>query len=446
MFEKILSRRFHIELHRSGPYAAERERYLALLMDEGRSRSVLKSVTPLLYCMAEHLPLALREISSMQIKAAAERWASTLHRSAKNRHLAQTWFLFHATNWMRLLGRLQEPASTQAFATELDAFLHFEEHERCFALATLRTERRCLSKFLTWVSSEVKTLRAIKPEDISRYFSWLAAHHRWKRTTISMHVTALRNFFRFAQSKRWCVPDLADTIDAPRIYRLERLPRGPQWSDVQRLLAASSGNAPSDIRDHAMLSLLAVYGFRSGEVRHLRLDDIDWEQEVIWVRRPKQRKTQRYPLHQAVGEAILRYLREVRPRCSRREVFLTRVHPFRPLEATSLGSMVRKRCLQLGLILPCYGPHALRHSSATHLLAEGFSLKEIGDHLGHVSIAATQMYAKVDLAALREVGQLDLSNLVVYAECSARLATPIYLRGSMEALQAVAAISLGGLL
>ena len=56
------------------------------------------------------------------------------------------------------------------------------------------------------------------------------------------------------------------------------------------------------------------------------------------------------------------------------------------------------------------------------------------------------MYAKVDLAALREVGQLDLSNLVAYAECSAHLATPIYPRGSMEALQAVAAISLGGLL
>ena len=221
--------------------------------------------------------------------------------------------------------------------------------------------------------SEAKTLRGLSPKTFPATSPGMAAHHRWKRTTISMHVTALRNFFRFAQSKRWCAPDLADTIDAPRIYKLERLPRGPQWSDVQRLLAASSGNAPSDIRDHAMLLLLAVYGFRSGEVRHLRLDDIDWEQEVIRVRRPKQRKTQRYPLLPAVGEAILRYLREVRPRCSRREVFLTQVHPFRPLEATSLGSMVRKRCLQLGLILPCYGPHALRHSSATHLLAEGFS-------------------------------------------------------------------------
>ena len=167
---------------------------------------------------------------------------------------------------------------------------------------------------------------------------------------------------------------------------------------------------------------------------------------MVRVRRSKQRKTQRYPLLRAVGDAILRYLREVRPRCSRREVFVTRVQPFRPLTAGGLGTMVRKRLLRLGLTLPCYGPHALRHSCATHLLAEGFTLKDIGDHLGHVSLAATQMYAKTDIGALREVGQLDLSSLVAHTERSARLATPIYPRGSMEALQIVAAINLGGLL
>jgi site-specific recombinase XerD len=215
---------------------------------------------------------------------------------------------------------------------------------------------------------------------------------------------------------------------------------------VKRLLEASSGDSPGDIRDYAMLLLITVYGLRSGEVRQLRLDDIDWEQEVIRVHRSKQRKTQRYPLVAAVGEAILRYLREVRPRCPRREVFLTQVQPFRPLTAGGFGAKLRKRFVRLGIVPPCYGPHGLRHSCATHLLAEGFSMKDIADHLGHVSLAATQMYAKVDITALREVGQLDLSNLAAYAEHSAHLATPIYPRGSMEALQAVAAISLGGLL
>jgi site-specific recombinase XerD len=446
MFEKILSRRFHLNRHRSGPYAEERERYLALLMEEGRSRSILKAVRSLLYCMAERLPLHRATVTPTQIEAAARQWSATRGGCESYRHNMERWFVFHATNWMRVLGRLQEQPSKQAFASELEAFVTFEEQERGFAPATVVRVKRCLSEFLNWVAGERKALRKITPEDIAGYVSRMSAERRWKRTTIVAVVSVFRTFFRFAQSRCWCAPELVDTIDAPRIYKLEGLPQGPQWDDVQRLLAASFGDSPGDIRDHAMLLFITVYGLRSGEVRHLCLDDIDWEQEVIRVRRTKQRKTQRYPLVPAVGEAVVRYLRAVRPRCPRREVFLTQVQPFRPLTAAGLSAKVRKRFLKLGLVPPCYGPHGLRHSCATHLLAKGFSMKEIADHLGHVSLAATQMYAKVNITALREVGQLDLSNLAAYAELSAHLATPIYARGSMEALQAVAAISLGGLL
>jgi integrase/recombinase XerD len=266
-----------------------------------------------------------------------------------------------------------------------------------------------------------------------------------KRTSIALHVAKLRNFFRYAESKHWCRAGLA-ALDAPRIYRLESLPRGPAWSDVQRLLTSCAGETPSEIRDHAMLLIIAVYGVRSGEVRHLCLEDIDWEREILCIRRPKQRKSQHYPLVREVGGAILRYLREVRPKCKLRAIFVTQVQPYRTLTAAGFGAMVRKRLQRLGLVLPCYGPHALRHSCATHLLAEGVSLKEIADHLGHVSLAATQMYAKVDLTALREVGAFPLTGLVEFAANSERVATPIQMRGSIEALRGVAAISLGGLL
>jgi hypothetical protein len=101
---------------------------------------------------------------------------------------------------------------------------------------------------------------------------------------------------------------------------------------------------------------------------------------------------------------------------------------------------------RLGLKLHSYGPHTLRHACATHLLSEGFSLKEIGDHLGHVSPVATQMYTKVDLASLREVGEFDLRWLVAYTKDSVHRATPIYSRGDIAALRAVAEFGLGGLL
>ncbi len=118
-----------------------------------------------------------------------------------------------------------------------------------------------------------------------------------------------------------------------------------------------------------------------------------------------------YPLCRPVGDAVLRYLREVRPRCDRREVFLTLRAPFHPL-SFALGAMVQRRLRALGLTLPRYGPHALRHACATHLLSQGLSLKEIGDHLGHRSSDATCIYAKVDLAALRAVADFSLEDLL----------------------------------
>jgi integrase/recombinase XerD len=77
-----------------------------------------------------------------------------------------------------------------------------------------------------------------------------------------------------------------------------------------------------------------------------------------------------------------------------------------------LGQVVRRRLRALNVPLPHYGPHALRHACATHLLEQGLSLKEIGDQLGHQSPETTRIYAKVDLAGLRTVADFDLEGLL----------------------------------
>jgi len=199
---------------------------------------------------------------------------------------------------------------------------------------------------------------------------------------------------------------------APRVFAHESLPVGPSWDDVKRLLAAAEGDRPVDIRDRALLMLLAVYGLRAGEVAALRLQDFDWDREVLNVPHSKSQRPRTYPLCRPVGDAIIRYLREVRPESERREAFLILVAPFRPLVAKTLGRVVERRLHALGLTLPHYGPHVLRHACATHLLSQGLSLKEIGDHLGHRSPETTRIYAKVDLAALRTVADFNLEGLL----------------------------------
>ena len=191
----------------------------------------------------------------------------------------------------------------------------------------------------------------------------------------------------------------------------------PGWADRETFVPEqtraiyASGDSARDIRDHAVLILLATYGFRSGEVAGLRLEDVNWEGEMVTIVRPKARRAQLYPLVCEAGEAILRYLQRVRPHCARREIFLTLKAPFRRLSQRALYHVVSTRLSALGIHVPRRGPHSLRHACAGHLQTEGFSLKEIGDHLGHRSAYATRIYAKVDLVGLREVANLDLGGL-----------------------------------
>jgi integrase len=199
---------------------------------------------------------------------------------------------------------------------------------------------------------------------------------------------------------------------SPRLFAGEQLPKGPSWEDVQRLLATTEGDTRKNIRDRAVIMLFAVYGLRVGEVRALRLEDLDWEQELMSVTRPKARRKQTYPLSYTVGESLLRYLKEVRPRVAYREVFLTLRAPFHPPSSSSLYRVVGDRLPALGVSLKHCGPHSLRHACAARLLAEGLSMKEIGDHLGHRKTDTTRVYAKVDLAGLRQVADFDLGGVL----------------------------------
>ena len=187
---------------------------------------------------------------------------------------------------------------------------------------------------------------------------------------------------------------------------------GPNWQVVQELISQADTDRTRDIRDRAILILLAIYGLRSSEVIHLELDQLKWSQQQIVVRRSKQRVTQVYPLIPELGIALARYLKTVRPSAKCREVFLSLRAPVRPLSSGALYHLTRTRLAQLGYVGPHYGPHCLRHACAAHLVSQRLSLKEIGDHLGHRSTSATRTYAKVDLEGLREVARFDLGELL----------------------------------
>jgi integrase/recombinase XerD len=447
VFEHFVKRPFHLALYRNGPYAEERSRFLARLVQEGRCTGRLKGINWLLLEVVKHLDLnGDRRYTRSALMAIAQLWQRNRHfRSNRKRQarIAILDFVFVASSWLRFLNRFEEEKEELPYAQFLGDFFAFLRDERGLAETTIDGHKRSLKIFLSWLNRVGVQLRDVSPKTISTYFSSEVAG-RWKRVTVSDHVQYLRNFFRYVSQRGWCAKGIAESIDAPRLYTYENLPQGPSWEEVQKLLTSVNGAGPLQIRSRCAILFCAVYGFRIGEVSRLSLADIDWVHEKITVRRFKQGKTQTYPLTSETGNALLRYLQEGRPKSTLREIFLTLRQPYRPITSAALGFMVGKHEKKLGLHPKRFGPHGLRHACATRLLAEGLTLKEVGSHLGHVSMAATCAYAKVDLPSLREVAALDLKPLVeCIAECE-RTAAPFYKVGEIAALREVAGIGLGG--
>ncbi len=445
MFERFATRNVALIRYQSGRYSAERERFLTHLTDAGYSDGRLTTINRLLLHVVQHLPLEQdAHYGDVDLARIAKKWIRDIPdrgASAKTNRAKEMDFLFVATRWVKFLDRWVVREPLQPYRRELDVFLEHLRSERGFADATIENRQKTLRPFLSWLDTRSLALSDVGLNDIAAYQKECASRG-WKRTTISFHVQSLRAFFRFGTIKGWCA-DIAFGIAAPRLYSNESIPQGPSWDDVRKILENESDNSGVQIRNRAMLLLYAVYGFRLSEVRLMQLEDLEWEKERILIRRSKVRKTHEYPLTREVGDAILRYLKEVRPKSTHREVFLSLRQPYRPLSAGGISAMVQKRMRRVNPALKRLGPHALRHACATHLLAEGFTFKQIGDHLGHVSVAATRIYAKVDVTHLREVAAMNLSELVAYSERAEKLQTPVIPHGHLTGLREVARLSLG---
>ena len=381
------------------------------------ARLTLRETAVYLLVVARSLRLADRPdelISPAEVERQALLWADEPHPGKPaGSPRARQHFRTHAFGWLRFLGRLQPvPVAPHPCAQEMAAFAEFLRSDRGLAPVTIDGCCSVLWQLLGRLCSADAPLREVTPTQIDAVFMEEATDGRYARSTVRDRATTLRAFFRFAAARGWCRPDLAATIKAPRVFAQESIPFGPSWDEVRRLLVQTEGDRPDDIRDRALLLLLVVYGLRAGEVVRLRLEDFDWERELITVTSSKSQRPRTYPLAGPAGAAVLRYLKGVRPRANLREVFLTRNAPLRPLHRCSLYVIVTRRLRAVSPGLPHHGPHALRHACATHLLEQGLSLKEVGDHLGHRHPDTTRIYTKVDLNGLRQVADFELGGLL----------------------------------
>ena len=415
MFETLFCYPRVLARHRTGPSAEERDRFLAHHAQVGATPKSLLRLASELLLVARRIDVSgPTVISPREIEAAADGWVhhQRRHHRVRDPKFCRQRFVQVATDWLRFLDRLQATQEQPGADADLvDEFANYMRLERGLSSRTIHNRCWHVQAFLDWLREQGHSIAEVSLGQVDAFLAMRGAQG-WCRVSIATTASALRSFFvRMAVHGR-CADGFAAGIEGPRLFKHESLPVGPQWKDVQRLIASADTDSPRDIRDRAILLLLAVYGLRCSEVVALSLDDVRWEQEILHVTRPKQRCQQDYPLTTDLGNAVLRYLQQVRQRSASRALFLSIKAPVRPLAPSSLHHLVATRMRVLDIRCPRHGPHALRHACATHLVAEGLSLKQIGDHLGHRSPEATRTYAKVDLVGLRQVADFDLGALL----------------------------------
>jgi integrase/recombinase XerD len=417
MFDQLFRRRAAVRRHLNSPLQQERLEYLRHCANQGYTLATLRPLASDLLLIQNLLGLATSSdsIGLAAVQAAVNQWVHRRprHFNHKNGRRGREQLLSRAVRWLRFLGRLQLPSERPpAYRSLTEEFADYMRVQKGLSEETIQTRRWYIEDFLGWFFRDHNSLHDVTITDLDEAIARKGRDDGYSRLSIQVYASGLRTFLRYAESRGWCPRGVAAVVASPRVYQHEKLPVGPSWNDAQRLIATTEGSRPKDIRDRAILLLLTIYALRSGEVRALKLEDLDWEKGLLFVPRTKGRKREPYPLSPTVGQAIIRYLKEGRPRSSYREIFLTVEAPIQPLRGSSLWTIIAKRTLSLHPSVERHGPHALRHASATHLLAQGFSLKEIGDHLGHRLPKTTAVYAKVNLTGLREVAALSLGGLL----------------------------------
>jgi site-specific recombinase XerD len=286
--------------------------------------------------------------------------------------------------------------------------------ERGLAVASIVALMAEARHFLAWQLERggAQSLKGLSIRDIDLYMDARAPGQR--RVSLKDYAERLRSLLRYMYRTRYVASDLAAHVVSPMLYAYEGVPSILEPDQIAAALETTKRDtSPMGLRDYAILQLLATYGLRSGEIRNLAIEDIDWRTESLRVRHSKTGACSFLPLMAPVGEALLDYLRRGRPKTDRREVFMRSRAPYRPLR--NLHGEIRRRLWAAGVKLPGKsGPHIFRHARAVEMLRSSVPRKIIGDLLGHRSTEATIPYLKLATEDLRAIA-LDVPGSEVLA-------------------------------
>jgi integrase/recombinase XerD len=258
--------------------------------------------------------------------------------------------------------------------------------------------------FLRWLADEknIIDITEVLPAHVIEYLQSISSNY--KKSTLGNASTIIRAFLLYLRMRGIGHAKLADSVPKMRTFRLKNVPTYLNESQEEKFLSSFDRSSPSGLRNYAIAVLLIKLGLRANEAQSLTLDDIDWKNGVIAIRNNKCRRVDRLPLLPEVGEALLDYLKNARPKSEHRQVFLKLKHgKTQPIKRGTVGSAMSAGLAQFGIILPKKGTHIMRRTVASRMIQNGSSIKEVSDVLRHRDLDTSMIYTKINIPLLSEV-------------------------------------------
>jgi integrase/recombinase XerC len=286
-----------------------------------------------------------------------------------------------------------------------DAYSHYLVNEKALSTHTVRAYLGDLDSFVDHLANN--GVSDISDANLQLIRSWLATQQvrGGARTTLSRRAVSIRLFTKWAAKRGFLTADIGATLATPKPHRT--LPGVLTQSDAATAMdsmatRAAEFDTPTSIRDVAIVELLYATGARVSEVCGLDIEDLDFHRNTIRVL-GKGNKERMIPMGAPAVKALNSYINDARPQLlnekSARALFLGARG--KRIDQRAVRTIVYEALTALEGV-ERMGPHALRHSAATHLLEGGADLRTVQEILGHSSLATTQIYTHVSTDRLRQ--------------------------------------------
>lgn len=284
--------------------------------------------------------------------------------------------------------------------TVRDDYISYIRLERNYSSYTVAEYSTDIDAFLSFMDIEGLVDLTDVTYNEARLFVTTLYDSGLSRATISRKISAVRSFFKFANSRYGITDQAFKSLHHPK--KQEKLPAFFYEEELELLFAACEGTDSKSYRDYALLEMLYATGMRVGELVSIELTDIDYSLGIVRVM-GKGRKERYIPFGGFAEKALRDYTQESRLKLMKNESHQKLFVNMRggPLTERGVRYILNALMEQASLHSKIY-PHMIRHSFATHLLANGADMRSVQELLGHSHLSSTQVYTHVTKEHLRK--------------------------------------------